>query len=173
MGSFRSPGARASDIAVLHSTKTEPRPAGPGVAFTDLLEAGESIVYRTRLPYSAAIEMAQAAATVRMDQRGRLVERTFDAAAASRHKVIAGIVSWDLQEDGSPAPAWDPTRASELLDCIHPALPNHLGLLIDGGSPPDLGQPVDEDSGEPSDDDPDDPLTVTEGKGSAGRSKRS
>lgn len=170
MGSFRSPEARASDIAVLHSTKTEPRPQGPDVALSDLLEAGESITYRTRLPYSVGVAMVSKATRIKLDKRGRATEGAYDVGVAAHIKVTEGIVAWTmLDENGGLAPAWERERASELLDALRPALVNHLGRLIDAGSPPTLDTPVDE-QGQPSGDDPDDPETMTEGEGSAGSS---
>lgn len=143
MGAFRTPTARATDIARLVSAQLKPVPEG--CAASQWLDPGEEIVYRTKLPYSAENAMVSGATTVVFDEKGRPTGR-YDVGVASHIKVVRGIVSWTLfTEDGKPAPEWDPQNAPVLLDALEPALVSQLNNLIDAGSPPPLEVAVTED----------------------------
>ena len=135
MGSFRSADERARDMAVLTA---DDRPAD--LEGTDpfgrptWLVAGESITYRTQIPYSAARRIAAAATRSLVGPDGGVVG-TYDVGTAAIAKLIEGIVGWELADESGAPVAWDPWLAESLLDGLPAAVVIALSNRIGQGTP--------------------------------------
>lgn len=135
MGSFRTPAARSADTALLTSSDT---PA---------LAEGEWVRYWTRLPHRAAVRLADEGVTPVMDRGGRrIVDVKVRAGTLDQVKLEEGIVAWNLlDEAGNPAPAWDVSQASGLLEGISQELKAVLREVIGNGEPVALTDVVNEE----------------------------
>lgn len=131
MGSFRTTKARNADVAEVNH---ENRPA--------LLAEGEWVKYRTVLPHSVAVRIADEAAMPVMERvKGKDVISgvKLRSGTVGAIKLETGIVAWNLlDEDGHPAPAWDAQKADQLVAGLSDELRSELSKLIDSRRPPEL-----------------------------------
>lgn len=140
MGSFRTIKARNADIAEINH---ENRPK--------LLAEGEWVKYRTVLPHSVAVRIADEAAMPVMERvKGKemITGVKLRSGTVGQIKLETGIVSWNLlDEDGNPAPGWDAQKADQLIAGLSDELRAELSTLIDSRRPPELDD-KDADTGE-------------------------
>ena len=141
MGSFRSPASRTEDQGVLAESD---RPED--IAPEHWLQEGETITYWIKLPYRAAVRLANEGMRPVLDGQ-RVTDLRVQLGSLQTIKLEEGIVGWTLRDERNRVVPWDRKRAPELLEGIPNAVRERLTAVIEPNATGDTDPESEVDAG--------------------------